>query len=137
MVEDWAKGPGLILFCGRFEGLDERVIEARGMREICVGDAVLAGGEAPALVLAEAVLRLLPGVLGNAESATEESFSGGLLEHPQFTKPREWEGRSTPDVLLNGDHAKIEAWRKAKREELTAARRPDLNSADRGVHPKS
>jgi tRNA (guanine37-N1)-methyltransferase len=108
--------------------LDERVIEARGMREICVGDAVLAGGEAPALVLTEAVLRLLPGVLGNAESASEESFSDGLLEHPQFTRPRDWEGRSIPDILLNGDHAKIEAWRKAEREKLTAARRPDLDA---------
>ena len=135
MVEDWAKGPGLVLFCGRFEGLDERVIEARGMREICVGDAVLAGGEAPALVLAEAVLRLLPGVLGNADSIAEESFSDGLLEHPQFTRPRDWEGRTIPDVLLNGDHSKIEAWRKAERVKLTAQRRPDL--AEPGARPKS
>lgn len=126
MVEDWAAGPGLILFCGRFEGLDERAIAARGMREIAVGDAVLAGGEAPALVLAEAVLRLLPGVLGNAESIAEESFSDGLLEHPQYTRPRAWEGLSIPEVLLNGDHSKIAAWRKAERERLTAARRPDL-----------
>jgi tRNA (guanine37-N1)-methyltransferase len=127
MVEDWAQGPGLILFCGRFEGLDERAIEARGMREIAVGDAVLAGGEAPALVLAEAVLRLLPGVLGNAESITEESFSDGLLEHPQYTRPRDWEGLSIPEVLLNGDHSKIAAWRRAEREQLTTARRPDLS----------
>jgi tRNA (guanine37-N1)-methyltransferase len=126
MVQEWAAGPGVILFCGRFEGLDERVIEARGMREVAVGDAVLAGGEAAAMVLLEACVRLIPGVLGNETSAHEESFSEGLLEHPQYTRPREWEGRAIPDVLLGGDHAKIEAWRKAERERLTAQRRPDL-----------
>ncbi len=123
MARDWAAGPGVILFCGRFEGLDERVIEARGLREIAVGQAVLAGGEAAALVLLEACVRLLPGVLGNAQSVVEESFSDGLLEHPQYTRPREWEGRAIPDILLSGDHAKIEAWRKAERARLTAARR--------------
>lgn len=123
MAQDWATGPGIILLCGRFEGLDERVIEARGMREVAVGEAVLAGGEAAALVLLEACVRLLPGVLGNAASTVEESFSDGLLEHPQFTRPREWEGRAIPDVLLSGDHAKVEAWRKAERERLTAARK--------------
>lgn len=126
MAEQWAAGPGLIIFCGRFEGLDERVIEARGMREIAVGDAVLAGGEAAALVLLEACVRLLPGVLGNDASIAEESFSDGLLEHPQYTRPRDWEGRAIPDVLLSGDHAKIEAWRRAERQRITAARRPDL-----------
>jgi tRNA (guanine37-N1)-methyltransferase len=126
LVEQWAAGPGLILFCGRFEGLDERVIEARGMREIAVGDAVLAGGEAAALVLLEACVRLIPGVLGNEASTAEESFSDGLLEHPQYTKPRDWEGRAIPDVLLSGDHAKVEAWRRAERERITAQRRPDL-----------
>ncbi|HRE44430.1 MAG TPA: tRNA (guanosine(37)-N1)-methyltransferase TrmD [Terricaulis sp.] len=123
MAQEWASGPGLIVLCGRFEGLDERVIEARGMREIAVGEAVLAGGEAAALVLLEACVRLLPGVLGNAHSTVEESFSGGLLEHPQYTRPRDWEGRAIPDVLLSGDHAKIEAWRKSERERITRERR--------------
>ncbi len=123
MAQDWAQGPGVIVLCGRFEGLDERVIEARGMREIAVGEAVLAGGEAAALVLLEACVRLLPGVLGNQASIVEESFSDGLLEHPQYTRPREWEGRAIPDVLLSGDHAKIEAWRKSERERITRARR--------------
>jgi tRNA (guanine37-N1)-methyltransferase len=126
MAREWAAGAGLILFCGRFEGLDERVIEARGMQEVSVGDAVLAGGEAAALVLLEAVIRLLPGVLGNEASLTEESFEDGLLEHPQYTRPREWEGRPIPEPLLSGDHAKIAAWRRAERERLTKARRPDL-----------
>jgi tRNA (guanine37-N1)-methyltransferase len=122
----WAAGPGVILFCGRFEGLDERVIEARNMQEVAVGEAVLAGGEAAAMVTLEACVRLIPGVLGNDTSIVEESFSEGLLEHPHYTRPREWEGRAIPDVLISGDHAKIEAWRKAERERLTAQRRPDL-----------
>jgi tRNA (guanine37-N1)-methyltransferase len=126
MAREWAAGPGVILFCGRFEGLDERVIEAREMQEVCVGDAVLAGGEAAALVLLEACVRLLPGVLGNEASTVEESFSDGLLEHPQYTRPREFEGRTIPDILTSGDHAKVEAWRKAQRQQLTAQRRPDL-----------
>lgn len=125
MVQDWAAGPGVILFSGRFEGLDERAIEARGMREVAVGEAVLAGGEAAALVLLEACVRLLPGVLGNDQSAAEDSFSDGLLEHPQYTRPREWEGHAIPDVLTSGDHAKVAAWRKAERERLTKARRGD------------
>lgn len=128
MAKQWAAGPGIILFCGRFEGLDERVIEARNMQEVAVGEAVLAGGEAAALVLLEACVRLIPGVLGNDQSVVEESFSDGLLEHPQYTKPREWEGRTIPDVLTSGDHAKVEAWRKAQRQTLTAQRRPDLKS---------
>jgi tRNA (guanine37-N1)-methyltransferase len=123
MAQDWAAGTGVILLCGRFEGLDERVIEARGLREIAVGEAVLAGGEAAALVLLEACVRLLPGVLGNDQSTVEESFADGLLEHPQYTKPREWEGRTIPEVLLSGDHAKIAAWRRAERERLTGARK--------------
>lgn len=124
MAQEWAAGPGIILFCGRFEGLDERVIEARGMREVAVGEAVLAGGEAAALVALEACVRLLPGVLGNEASTVEESFSaGGLLEHPQYTRPREWEGRSIPEVLMSGDHAKVEAWRRAERTRITRARR--------------
>lgn len=126
MVQEWAAGPGVILFCGRFEGLDERVIEARGMQEIAVGEAVLAGGEAAAMVLLEACVRLIPGVLGNETSTVEESFSGdGLLEHGQYTRPREWEGRTIPDVLTSGDHAKVDAWRKAERERITRARRKD------------
>jgi tRNA (guanine37-N1)-methyltransferase len=131
MAREWAAGPGVILFCGRFEGLDERVIEARGMQEVCVGDAVLAGGEAAALVLLEACVRLLPGVLGNDASIVEESFSDGLLEHPQYTRPREFEGRTIPDILTSGDHAKVEAWRKAERRKLTAQRRPDLPGNDK------
>jgi tRNA (guanine37-N1)-methyltransferase len=126
MACDWASGPGVILFCGRFEGLDERVIEARKMREVAVGEAVLAGGESAALVLLEACVRLLPGVLGNDASLVDESYSEGLLEQPQYTRPREWEGRTIPDVLLSGDHGKIEAWRRAERERITAQRRPDL-----------
>ncbi len=126
MAEEWAQGPGVVLFCGRFEGLDERVIEARGMREVAVGDAVLAGGEAAALVLLEACVRLIPGVLGNESSVIEESFSDGLLEHPHYTRPREFEGCEIPEVLTSGDHAKVTAWRRAERERLTAQRRPDL-----------
>lgn len=132
MAQEWAAGPGIILLCGRFEGLDERVIEARGMQEVAVGEAVLAGGEAAAMVLLEACVRLLPGVLGNSSSTVEESFSDGLLEHPQYTRPREWEGRAIPDVLLEGNHAKIEAWRRAQREQLTAQRRPDLKGTRSG-----
>lgn len=126
MAREWAAGPGVILFCGRFEGLDERVIDARDMQEVAVGNAVLAGGEAAALVLLEACVRLIPGVLGNDASIVEESFSDGLLEHPQYTKPREWEGRAIPDVVTSGDHAKVEAWRREQRERITAQRRPDL-----------
>ncbi len=114
-----------MLFCGRFEGLDERVIEARGMQEVAVGEAVLAGGEAATMVLLEACVRLIPGVLGNDASTVEESFSDGLLEHPQYTRPRAWEGRAIPEVLTSGDHAKVEAWRKAERERITRARRTD------------
>lgn len=126
MVRKWAAGPGVILFCGRFEGLDERVIDGRGMQEVAVGEAVLAGGEAAAMVLLEACVRLIPGVLGNETSTHEESFSGdGLLEHPQYTRPREWEGRTIPEVLTSGDHAKVEAWRKSERERITRTRRND------------
>jgi tRNA (guanine37-N1)-methyltransferase len=126
MAQAWAAGPGLIVFCGRFEGLDERVIEARAMREVCVGDAVLAGGEAAALVLLEATIRLLPGVLGNEGSLAEESFDSGLLEQPHYTRPQVWEGREIPAILTQGDHAKAAAWRRTERERITAERRPDL-----------
>jgi tRNA (guanine37-N1)-methyltransferase len=123
MVQRWAAGPGLIIFCGRFEGLDQRVIEARGMEEVCVGDAVLMGGEIAAQLILEATVRLLPGVIGNPQSLAEESFSTGLLEHPLFTRPRDWEGRPIPDVLLSGDHAKIDAWKRAEAEAITRKRR--------------
>ncbi|MEO1102248.1 MAG: tRNA (guanosine(37)-N1)-methyltransferase TrmD [Pseudomonadota bacterium] len=117
---------GVTLVCGRFEGVDERVIQARGLTEISLADAVLSGGEIPALAVLDAVVRLLPGVMGNTASAQEESFADGLLEHPQYTRPAEFEGRKIPEVLLSGDHAKVAAWRKAAREQLTADRRPDL-----------
>jgi tRNA (guanine37-N1)-methyltransferase len=125
-VREWASGPGLIVLCGRFEGVDQRVVEARGFEEVAVGDAVLAGGEAAALVAIEACVRLVPGVLGQPESLSEESFEDGLLEHPQFTRPREFEGREIPEVLLSGHHADIGKWRQAQREETTRERRPDL-----------
>jgi len=125
-VRELASGPGLIVFCGRFEGLDQRVIEARHMEEISIGDFVLAGGEVAAQVMIEACVRLLPGVLGDADSASDESFEEGLLEYPLYTKPREFEGRSIPEVLLSGDHKKIADWRRAQSEETTQARRPDM-----------
>lgn len=130
MTRAWAEGPGLIVFCGRFEGLDERVIEARNMQEVCVGDAVLAGGEAAALVILEVCVRLIPGVLGNEASPQDESFENGLLEEARYTRPRDWEGRPIPDILLSGDHAKIERWKQAERERITRLRRPDLKRQD-------
>jgi tRNA (guanine37-N1)-methyltransferase len=130
MAQAWSQGPGLIVFCGRFEALDERVIEARAMQEVCVGDAVLAGGEAAALVLLEACVRLIPGVLGNDASLDEESFADGFLEQPHFTRPREWEGREIPAILQSGDHAAIARWRAAERERITRERRPDLKQTD-------
>jgi tRNA (guanine37-N1)-methyltransferase len=125
-VRKWADGPGLIVLCGRFEGVDQRVIEARGFEEIAVGDAVLAGGEAAALVAIEACVRLVPGVLGQAQSLSEESFEDGLLEHPQYTRPRTFEGRDIPEVLLGGNHGEVRKWRQAQREQTTRERRPDL-----------
>src|SRR3954471_19015866 len=125
-VREWASGPGLIVLCGRFEGVDQRVLDARGFEEVAVGDAVLAGGEAAALVAIEACVRLVPGVLGQAESLAEESFEDGLLEHPQFTRPRTFEGLDIPEVLLGGHHAEVAKWRKAQREQATRERRPDL-----------
>ena len=121
-----AAGPGALLLAGRFEGVDERVIAARRMREISIGDYVLSGGELAAMVLIDACVRLLPGVIGAEGSLSEESFEGGLLEYPQYTKPREWEGRTIPDELLSGDHKKIAAWRRSEAERITAERRPDL-----------
>jgi tRNA (guanine37-N1)-methyltransferase len=125
-VEALGRGTGVVLVCGRFEGVDERVIAARGLEEVSIGDYVLSGGEIAAMALIDACVRLLPGVMGAANSAAEESFAGGLLEYPQYTRPQMWEGRPIPDVLLSGDHAKIAAWRRAEAERLTGDRRPDL-----------
>jgi tRNA (guanine37-N1)-methyltransferase len=127
-ARELAAGPGAVIVCGRFEGVDERVIEARGLTEISIGDYVLAGGEVAAMVLLEAVVRLLPGVLGAADSASDESFESGLLEYPQYTRPQLFEGREIPAILVSGDHAKIERWRREQARALTAARRPDLLS---------
>jgi tRNA (guanine37-N1)-methyltransferase len=126
LVRKWAAGPGLIVLAGRFEGVDQRVLDARGFEEVAVGDAVLAGGEAAAMVAIEACVRLVPGVLGQAESLSEESFEDGLLEHPQYTRPRTFEGLDIPEVLLSGNHAAIRRWRQEQREKTTRERRPDL-----------
>src|ERR1700747_1288683 len=125
-VRELAAGPGALIVCGRFEGVDQRVIEARGLEEVSVGDYVLSGGEIAALALIDACVRLLPGVMGKAESGTEESFSDSLLEYPQYTRPQLFEGRPIPEILISGEHAKVAAWRKAEAEALTRARRPDL-----------
>jgi len=128
-VREWAGMPGIIVLCGRFEGVDQRVLDARGFEEVSVGDAVLAGGEAAAMVVIEACVRLVPGVLGQADSLSEESFEDGLLEHPQYTRPRMVEGREIPDVLLSGHHAEVARWRRRMREETTREMRPDLWAA--------
>ena len=125
-VRQWSATPGIIVLCGRFEGVDQRVLDARGFEEVSVGDAVLAGGEAAAMVVIEACVRLAPGVLGNIESTLEESFEDGLLEHPQYTRPRTFEGLDIPEVLLSGNHAVIRKWRQAQREATTRKQRPDL-----------
>lgn len=125
-VRDLAAGPGPLIVCGRFEGIDQRVIDARELIEVSIGDYVLSGGEIAALVLIDACVRLLPGVMGKLESGTDESFSDGLLEYPQYTRPQLFEGRTIPDVLTSGDHAKVAAWRRSQSEALTQARRPDL-----------
>jgi len=125
-VKEWAAAPGVIVLCGRFEGVDQRVLDSRGFEEVSVGDAVLAGGEAAAMVAIEACVRLVPGVLGQAASLVEESFEDGLLEGPQYTRPRSFEGLEIPEVLLSGDHARIAAWRKDERLKTTRERRPDL-----------
>jgi tRNA (guanine37-N1)-methyltransferase len=125
-VRDLAQGPGAILLCGRFEGIDQRVLDARGIEEISIGDYVLSGGELAAQVLIDACVRLLPGVAGNESSLAEESFASELLEYPHYTRPRDWEGRAIPEVLLSGDHRKIAEWRRHEAERLTKSRRPDL-----------
>ncbi len=126
MARDWARMDGVTMLCGRFEGVDERVLQHFGIQEVSLGDFVMTGGEIAAQAMIDATVRLLPGVLGNAESAVEESFSSGLLEHPQFTKPALWQGHAIPEVLLSGNHAKIAAWRRAMSEKITQDRRPDL-----------
>jgi tRNA (guanine37-N1)-methyltransferase len=128
-VAELATSPGPLIVCGRFEGVDQRVIEARQLEEVSIGDYVLSGGEIAAMTLIDACVRLLPGVMGKAESGADESFSDGLLEYPQYTRPQAFEGRPIPDILLSGDHAKVAAWRKAEAEALTQARRPDLWAA--------
>jgi tRNA (guanine37-N1)-methyltransferase len=129
LAHELAEGPGVMVLAGRFEGIDERVIQGRDMREISIGDYVLSGGELAAQVLIDACVRLLPGVIGADESLASESFENGGLEYPHYTKPREWEGRPIPEILLSGDHKKIAAWREAEALRLTQARRPDLISA--------
>lgn len=126
MAREIAAGPGAILVCGRFEGIDERVIEARGLTEISIGDYVLSGGELAAQVILDATIRLLPGVMGGEGSDLEESHEQGLLEYPHYTRPREWEGRSIPEILTSGNHAAIAKWRRAEAERLTRERRPDM-----------
>src|SRR5690348_11314903 len=128
-VRELAAGPGALIVCGRFEGVDQRVIEARGLEEVSIGDYVLSGGEIPAMALIDACVRLLPGVMGKAESGAEESFSDTVLEYPQYTRPQTFEGRAIPDILISGDHAKVAAWRTAEAEALTRVRRPDLWAA--------
>lgn len=128
-VKHWAKAPGLIVLCGRFEGVDQRVLDARGFEEVAVGDAVLAGGESAAMVAIEACVRLVPGVLGQAASLDEESFEDGLLEHPQYTRPRSFEGLDIPEVLLSGNHQVIRQWRQEMRLKTTREQRPDLWAA--------
>lgn len=138
-VRELAAGPGAIILCGRFEGFDERLFEARPIEQVSIGDYVLSGGEMGALVLLDACIRLLPGVMGAPSSGDEESFESGLLEYPHYTRPVEWEGRTIPEVLRSGDHAKIAAWRKSMAEADTRSRRPDLWERHEGarVQPPS
>ncbi len=126
MAHDLAKGPGAVIVCGRFEGIDQRVIDARNLTEVSIGDYILSGGEIAAITMLDAVVRLIPGVMGNMESAETESFETGLLEHPHYTRPAEFEGRTIPDVLTSGNHRKIAEWRQEQAEQLTRERRPDL-----------
>ncbi|WP_435419373.1 tRNA (guanosine(37)-N1)-methyltransferase TrmD [Parerythrobacter aurantius] len=138
-IRELAEGPGVVILCGRFEGFDERIFEARGIEEVSLADIVLSGGETAALAILDACIRLLPGVMGAPSSGHEESFEDGLLEYPHYTRPVEWEGRTIPEVLRSGDHAKIDAWRKAQAEEITRLRRPDLweRYSDARVKPAS
>ncbi|HEX4693481.1 tRNA (guanosine(37)-N1)-methyltransferase TrmD [Sphingomonas sp.] len=138
-IRDLASGPGAIVMCGRFEGFDERIFEARAIEQVSIGDYVLSGGEMGALVLLDACIRLLPGVMGAPSSGVDESFETGLLEYPHYTRPSTWEGRTIPEVLRSGDHAKIAAWRKSMAEADTRSRRPDLWERHEGarVQPPS
>jgi len=136
-VRELAAGPGVILLCGRFEGFDERIFEGRAVEEVSVGDIVLSGGEPAAIMLLDACIRLLPGVMGAPSSGAEESFENGLLEYPHYTRPQEWEGRTIPEVLRSGDHAKIAAWRKRQSEDDTRSRRPDLWERHTGARVQS
>ncbi|HEY8614543.1 MAG TPA: tRNA (guanosine(37)-N1)-methyltransferase TrmD [Roseomonas sp.] len=141
LVRELASGPGLVMLCGRYEGVDQRVVEARGMIEVSIGDYVLSGGEVAAMVLLDACVRLIPGVMGAAESAEEESFStserGNLLEYPHYTRPAEWRGLRVPEVLLSGHHAEVARWRRAQSEAATRERRPDLLNTEQGRDPAS
>ncbi len=136
-VREIAAGPGAIVLCGRFEGFDERIFAARDIEEVSIGDYILSGGEMAALTLLDACIRLVPGVMGAASSGMDESFETGLLEYPQYTRPVEWEGRTIPEVLRSGDHARIEAWRRAMAETDTRLRRPDLWERHEGVRVQS
>lgn len=133
-VRELAAGEGVVIVCGRFEGVDDRLVAARGLEEVCVGDVVLSGGEIGALVLLDACVRLLPGVMGHPDSGTEESFSAGLLEYPQYTRPQSFEGAEIPAVLTGGDHGKVARWRREQAEKATKARRPDLWDAHVAAH---
>ena len=135
-IRELAAGPGVTILCGRFEGFDERIFETREIEEVSLGDIVLSGGEPAALAILDACIRLLPGVMGAPSSGTEESFEEGLLEYPQYTRPVEWEGRTIPEVLRSGDHAKISAWRKQRAEDDTRSRRPDLWERHRGARAR-
>jgi tRNA (guanine37-N1)-methyltransferase len=135
-IRELAAGPGVTLLCGRFEGFDERIFEGRPVEEVSLGDIVLSGGEPAAIAILDACIRLLPGVMGAPSSGAEESFEEGLLEYPHYTRPQEWEGRTIPEVLRSGDHAKISAWRKQRAEEDTRSRRPDLWERHRGARVK-
>jgi tRNA (guanine37-N1)-methyltransferase len=137
LVREWAAGPGIVLLCGRYEGLDERVIQSRGLLEVSLGDIVLSGGEPAAIAVIDACVRLLPGVMGAAETLEEESFERGLLEYPHYTRPAEWKGMKVPEVLLSGHHEKIRAWRLREAEAATKSRRPDLWAAYEQTRQKS
>lgn len=136
-VRALAEGPGVVVICGRFEGIDERLFEAREIEQVSIGDYILSGGEMAALTLLDACIRLIPGVMGAASSGMDESFETGLLEYPQYTRPVEWEGRTIPEVLRSGDHAKIEAWRRQQAEIDTRSRRPDLWERHEGARIQS
>ncbi|WP_068109527.1 tRNA (guanosine(37)-N1)-methyltransferase TrmD [Tropicimonas marinistellae] len=133
-ARNWARADGVTMLCGRFEGVDQRVLDAYGIEEVSLGDFVMTGGEIAAQAMIDATVRLLPGVLGNQASTEEESFSEGLLEHPQFTRPNDWRGHAVPEVLLSGHHANIHEWRRAQAKALTRARRPDLWAAWQARH---